>query len=236
MVTLLITSFLLLAGITYAVYLWQRPSSNDEAEFTLPPSPPAARLFDDDSVNDLSPRELPGAEVFTEEQRAALLARAQAGDKEALAQAHATRDVDLYDEALNELVERVDSDKGLLALASYITRSDASLRVNRRLAEKFIESWKRAPDRNSTAKMLHVAALANDAGLYQTAIETSYEFWRMRRLTGISADELRQLIESEFWILAPLVRNSGAGFVLKRKLAHLRRQLVAASKTVASDE
>ena len=125
----------------------------------------------------------------------------------------------------------------MLALASYISRIDAPLRVNRGLAEKFIESWQTAPDRNSTAKMLHVAARANDAGLYQTAIETSYQFWRARKLPGIHADELRQLIESEFWILAPEVRNSGAGFVLKRKLAQLRRQLVAAaSKTVTSDE
>jgi hypothetical protein len=84
--------------------------------------------------------------------------------------------------------------------------------------------------------MLHVAALSGDANLYQTAIETAYQFWRERRLTEISADELRQLMESEFWILAPIVRNSGAGFVLKRKLAQLRRQLVAASKTVTSDK
>ena len=229
MVTLLITSFFLLAGITYAVYLWQRPSSNEEAEFSLPP-PRAVGLFDDQGLNEPPPRELQNGEVIADEQRQALLTRAAAGDKEALKEAHALRDSALYDEVSNKLVESADSGKGLLAIASYITRSEEPLRVNRRLAEKFIESWTSAPDRNSTARMLHVAARANDANVYQTAIETSYQFWRMRRLTGISADELRQLIESEFWILAPSVRNSGAGFVLKRKLAQLRRQLVAAGK------
>jgi hypothetical protein len=229
MVTLLITSFLILAGITYVVYLWQRPSSQDEAGFTLPP-PRAASLFDDDGLSNLSPRELTGGEAVAEGERDRLLARAEAGDKEALPDAHATHDTALYDEVLNKLVEQADSEKGLLALASYISRSDAPLRVNRGLAEKLIESWQTAPDRNSTAKMLHVAARANDAGVYQTAIETSYQFWRARKLPGIHADELRQLIESEFWILAPEVRNSGAGFVLKRKLAQLRRQLVAAAK------
>ena len=233
MVTLLITSFFLLAGITYAIYLWQRPSSNQEAEFTLPPPRPAG-LFDGQGTNEPPPRELSGKGHVTDEQRQALLARAAAGDKEALRDAHAFPDAALYDEVLNKLLEGTNSEQGLLALASYITRSDAHLRVNSRLAEKFIESWKTTPDRNSTAKMLHVAALANDASLYQTAIETAYQFWRDRRLTTISADELRLLIESEFWILAPEVRNSGAGFVLKRKLAHLRRQLVAASKTVTS--
>ncbi|HUQ30706.1 MAG TPA: hypothetical protein VM095_01245 [Pyrinomonadaceae bacterium] len=230
MVTLLITSFLLLAGITYVVYLWQRPSSQDESGFTLP-SPRAASLFDDDGLSNPPPRELAAGEAAKAEQRDALFARAEAGDKEALPEAHATRDPALYDEVLNKLIEQADSDKSLLALASYISRSDAPLRINRALAEKFIVSWQKAPDRNSTAKMLHVAARANDAGLYQTAIEMSYQFWRARKLPGIHADELRQLIESEFWILAPEVRNSGAGFVLKRKLAHLRRQLVAAKQS-----
>lgn len=230
MVTLLITSFLLLAGISYVIYLWQRPSSNEEADYLLPSPPRAAGLFDDKGFDEPSVRELPGGEAFLDEQREALLARASSGDKEALVQAHAVPDGALYDEVLNRLVERAGSDKGLLALASYITRSDVPLRVNNLLAEKFIESWERAPDRNSTARMLHVAALSDDANIYQTAIETSYHFWRARKITGINADELRQLIESEFWILAPAVRNSGAGFVLKRKLAQLRRQLVAAAK------
>lgn len=225
MVTLLITSFLILAGITYAIYLWQRPASHEEAEFQLPPPQRARGLFDDDGLEDPLPRQLPGKRIVAGEERQALLARAAAGDKEALTEAQATGDGALYEEVLNTLVERADSDKGLLALVSYIARSDARLRVNRRLAEKFIESWKMAPDRNSTAKMLHVAALSGDANIYQTAIETAYHFWRDGRLTGISADELRQLIEGEFWILAPEVRSSGAGFVLKRKLAQLRRKL-----------
>jgi hypothetical protein len=226
MVTLLITSFLLVAGITYVIYLWQRPSSKTDAGFALPP-PPTVRLFDDDGLNEAMPRELPSGETTASEQLHALLARASAGDKEALHDAHATGDAALYNEVLNVLVERVDSEKRLLALVSYIARSDERLRVNSLLAEKFIESWKASPDRNSTAKMLHIAALAGNANVYQTAIETAYQFWRDRRLQQISAIELRQLIESEFWILAPAVRNSGAGFMLKRKLAQLRRKLAA---------
>lgn len=230
MVTLLITSFLILAGITCVVYLWQRPAHGKEAELSLPP-PRAGGLFDDQDLNEPPPpRELPDTNQFAETRREALLARATTGDKEALNEAHAIGDHQLYDEVLNALVERADSDSKLLALVSYITRSNEHLRVNKSLAEKFIESWKTAPDRNSTAKMLHIAARADDANIYQAAIETAYQFWRDRRITAISADELRQLIESEFWVLAPPVRNSGAGFVLKRKLAQLRRQLVAAAK------
>jgi hypothetical protein len=235
MVTLLITSFLILAGITYVVYLWQRPAHGKEAEFSLPP-PRSGGLFDDQDLNQPPPRELTDRNQFAETTREALLARATAGDKEALNEAHAIEDRQLYDEVLNALVKVANSDQRLLALVSYITRSNDHLRVNKSLAEKFIESWKSAPDRKTTAKMLHIAARADDANIYQAAIETAYQFWRDRRITDISADELRQLIESEFWVLAPPVRNSGAGFVLKRKLAQLRRQLVAASKTVTSDE
>jgi hypothetical protein len=223
MVTFLITSFLLLAGITYAAYLWQRPSSKEGAEALLPP-PGAAGLFSEDP-GEPAPRELSDGRNPGEDERRALLARAEAGDKEALDEARATEDAALYDEVLNILTERADSDKSLLALASYVARSDARLSVNRRLAERFIESYRRAPDRQTTMKMLHVAAGANDAGLYQTAVETAYQFWRDRRLTGTSADELRQLIEGEFWLLSPEARTSGAGFLLKRTLARLRKQL-----------
>jgi hypothetical protein len=228
MVTLLITSFLLLAGITYVVYLWQRPSSKTDAGFSLPPSRRTVSLFDDDSgPSEARRRELPGVENSAYEQRTSLLARASAGDKEALLDARATSDAALYDEVLNALVEQADSEKRLLSLVSYIARSDEHLRVNNLLAEKFIESWRASPDRNSTAKMLHIAALANNARVYQAAIEAAYQFWRDHRLEQVSAIELRQLIEGEFWILAPEVRNSGAGFVLKRRLAQLRRKLAA---------
>ena len=166
-------------------------------------------------------------EMIADERRRLLLERAATGDRAALEEAHFTNDVALYDEVLDTLAERADSNAGLLALVSFIARSDQRLRVNDHLAEKFIESWKSSPDRNSTAKMLHVAALADDARLYQSATETAYQFWRDRKFSGISADELRQLVESEFWILSPAVRNSGAGFVLKRRLAALRRQLAA---------
>jgi hypothetical protein len=225
MVTLLITSFLLIAGITYALYLWQRPSSKGTAEALLPPPPGGVSLFDDEPA----PRELAAGEsVADEEERRALLARAEAGDKSALEEA--ATDPALYDEVLNALVERADSDKNLLALVSHISRGGERLRISRRLAERFMESYRRAPDRATTMKVLHVAARANDAGVYQTAVETAYQFWRDRRLTGISADELRQLVEGEFWLLAPEVRSSGAGFLLKRTLARIRRQLVAAPK------
>jgi hypothetical protein len=76
--------------------------------------------------------------------------------------------------------------------------------------------------------MLHVAALSNDAAVYQTAVETALEFWRGGLLSEVSAQELRAILEGEFWILSSPARSSGAGFLLKRALAVARRELKAA--------
>src|ERR1044071_9280415 len=97
MVTLLITSFLLLAGITYALYLWQRPSSKGGTEALLPPPPGGISLFGAAPSEEPSPRELTDGE--SAEERAALLERAASGDKSELEEA--VKDSALYDAVLN---------------------------------------------------------------------------------------------------------------------------------------
>ena len=226
MVSVLITSFLLIAAISYAFYSWQRTSSERDAEHsTLPPR--FGGLFDEPV--DAPQTKRAQTNGLTSEERAALKERAASGDKTALRDAQGSGDAALYDDILNALVSQADSDQRLLALVSHITR-DEGLRVNRRLAEAVIQHWKTAPDRSATAKMLHIAALADDASLYQEAIETAIEFWRERRLADISPEELRMLMDGEYWLLSAGVRNSGAGFVLKLKLAGLRRELTAAMR------
>lgn len=221
MVTVLITSFLLLAAIVYAVYWWQQPSSRSAPEeHVLPPAPGWSGLFHNEQENQ---KQLSSAAVQAERER--ILERAAAGDRGALLDAGSAGDAALYDEVLGSLLEKADSDKKLLALVSYMLRQAPALRVNRKLAERFLESWKSNPDRGSTAKMLHVVALADDAALYRAALETVLDFWREARIDALSAEELRSLCESEYWILSQPERSSGQGFLLKLKLAALRREL-----------
>jgi hypothetical protein len=222
MVTVLVTSLLLFAAISYAIYWWQRSSSTTDATRALSPSRPGG-LF-----SELKPAEEAALLAAEKEaqfsaQRNALLLRAAQGERKVLDEAQAIMDANLYDEVLDTLTKQANSEQSLLSLVSYIARSD-SLRVNQNLAVKFIESWKRAPDRGATAKMLHVAALAGDAAVYRQAIETAFEFQRDGRVPSLSADELRQLVESEYWLLPAESRNSGAGFVLKRTLARFRSE------------
>ena len=123
--------------------------------------------------------------AIREQERAALLQRAQSGDKSVLQEARNPTnhtDVGIYEEVLNSLVELADSDTKLLSLVSYVQRHE--LPVNQNLAENFMNSCKTAPGRSSATKMLHVAALSDDAELYQSAVVNALDFWRNGHLTG----------------------------------------------------
>jgi hypothetical protein len=93
------------------------------------------------------------------------------------------------------------------------------------LAEEFIDAWQVSPDRASTAKMLHLAALADDADTFRKAVETALNVWQRGGVPDLSAAELQTLFNSEFWILSSAERSSGAGFVLKRTLSRAKREL-----------
>ncbi|MBV9958039.1 MAG: hypothetical protein JO360_06430 [Acidobacteria bacterium] len=225
MVAVLITSFLLLAIISFAIYRWQQVSSGEGANRALPPAPPDFKgLFAAAAEEEQSRLEAAQAAEELAERKRALLSRAEAGDRHALLEAHESGDAALYEEALNALVRQAANGKQVFALASYIARQEG-LTVNLSLAEAFAENWKNAPDRRTTAELLHVAALAGDATVYQRAIETLLLYWREQRLPDMSAAELTQLIESEYWLLPSHARSSGAGFLLKREIASARRQL-----------
>jgi hypothetical protein len=227
MVTLLITSLVILGFLAIVAYFWQKPAFPDKTESLTPP--PGRGLFINGTPDAVAVAEAEAeseAGANADRQRTELLGRAKSGEKSTLQEAHTNGDALLYDEVLNSLVAVSDSEPALLSLASYVTRND--LRVNNKLAERFIDSCRTVPDRNTTAKMLHLAALSNDADVYQTAVETALELWRGGYLSGVSPQELRAILEGEFWLLSSHARSSGAGFLLKRTLSNARRELEAA--------
>jgi len=227
MVTFLITSFFILAIAAIAIYFWQKPDTPKTVDVL---SPPPGRALFIDGTSEGRALALADAQkqatAATTQQYAELLERARNGDKAALPEALNLGNTQLYEEALNLLVAAADSDAKLLSLVSFVTRNE--FRVNQNLAASQIASYRRAPDRNSTAKTLHIAALSDDAVIYQSAVEAVLEFWRAGRLTNVSAAELRYILDGEFWVLSSATRSSGAGFLLKRTLADARRELEAA--------
>jgi len=227
MVALLFTAIFVVGLLAITLYFWAPRAKSSEPGLLPPPQPPRGLFSDKDGFESavLPPPPDPGE---LETKRSSLVERAKAGDKSALNEAHAIGEQKFYDEVLDQLTANAGSTGTLLELVSYVTRSE--LRVNRKLAEAIVSSWKNSPDRTSTPKTLHITALADDADLYQSTVEAALNFWRQGLLADVSAAELRALFDGEFWVLSTRTRSSGAGFILKRKLASARRELETAMR------
>jgi len=222
MVTFFITSVLILGLLAVVLYFWQKPNTTEQSHMLAPPTEPRG-LFSP-SADDVKAFAEISAVAELERAQNAIIERARQGEKNALQEAHAL-DRTLYTTVLDLFTQSSDSDEKLLALVSFVSR--AELPVNTKLAQAMIESWKRSPDRSSTSKTLHLVALANDASLFRSAVETALRFWREGRLSEVSAQELQALFEGEFWLLSSKERGSGSGFLLKQTLASARREFEA---------
>ena len=101
-------------------------------------------------------------------------------------------------------------------------------KVNKETFEQAIQAireFQKTPNRNSTAKLLHAAALSDNAKNYERAIELVLLSWRDGSLADLSAKELQSLLNSEYWVLSSRTRTSGAGFVLKETLSSANHEL-----------
>jgi hypothetical protein len=217
MVAVIVICFLALTAAAY--YFWLRPSYGGNPDRELAP-PRFAGLFSSEQVPALEAD--PGA---TERLRANLVDRARAGDLATLSETHSLEDGELYCKVLDALIESAsDNHETLRALISHVSKSNG-LRGNKQLVEHLMRFWKAGPDRRSTVEMMHIAALSDDAVVYQRVVELIIAHWQEGELQEFTPDELIELFESQFWVLAPEARVGGAGFALKRKLASVRSEL-----------
>lgn len=214
MVTLLFTSVFVIAVLAIAIFFWQKAANKSETTELLPP-PPRAGLFPDPEPAELQPA--------PEDLKKPLLENAAKGETNALQRAYQLNDRSFYDDVLNVLIAQVDSPAKLLSLVSFVTRHDLPVTVA--LAQKSFDYWRDSLDRNSTAKLLHLAALSDDAATYSQAVEAALSAHREGKLQDLSAVELQSLINGEYWLLSSNTRSSGAGFVLKRTLSTAKREL-----------
>jgi len=228
MVALLFTAILIIGLLATALYFWAPRAKSTERGLLPPPSAPRGLFSDGDGIEPAALTSEPEPEVDREAARASLRERAKAGDLTALTETRALGDQSFYNELLDEFTAAADRNPKLLSLVSYITRHD--LPINRRLAEAVIASWRISPDRSSTATTLHLTALADDADLYRSTVETALDLWRQGLLPNVTSAELRALFDGEFWVLSAKSRNSGTGFLLKRTLANARRELEMATR------
>jgi hypothetical protein len=225
MVALLFTAIFIVGLLVIPFLFWAVRTKSSSQDLLLPPQPPRGLFTERDGFESaVLPALADSGEL--ERKRQSVIQRSRVGEQSALNEAHTLGDQKLYDKVLDQLTANADSMPALLALVSYVTRNE--FHVNRKLAEAIVNSWKNSPDRTSTPKTLHIAALTDDADLYASTVESAMGFWRRGLLADVSAAELRALFDGEFWVLSARTRSSGAGFILKRKLASARRELETA--------
>ncbi len=164
------------------------------------------------------------------DERERLLERAGEGDEKALDDAFATGKRELYHEVLQKLVEEADSDRERLrSIAEYIVGS-GGLRSSADFAGLMLGHWKDSHDQPSPADLLYLAALSDEAPLFEQAVEETLKRWRAGELPQISATDLIAVVESAYWLIADETRYSGSGFLIKQAIADVRRELAAGTR------
>ena len=226
MSVLFIVTVLLLAAVAYRIYRKQQELNSYRAERELYAHEPRS-LFE--QTPDQAEAERLSAEDEARaaaELRSTLLTRTAEGDYTALADAARTGDASLYGAALARALDWAnESEDNLRALAAFVASDSGGLRGSRELAAAYQKIWEPAPDRAGVARLLHLAALSDDPVTFGEAVTAAARAVREGRLQGLSGEDLRTLAESEFWVLSTEARTSGAGFVLKQRLASLRQEL-----------
>jgi hypothetical protein len=221
-----IITLVLLAAIAYTIYRKQRQDAAHA--FEIPPSPPRNLFGASRAEETFDTAQHATGELTEAAQSATLLARAAQGEYEALADAARLKDATLYGATLDELLKWAESSpERLRALAAFVAH-DGELRASAALSRAFSRAWEQSPDKASTTHALHLAALSDDAGEFARVVSLAVQLWRDGRLASMSADDLRALVEGEFWLMNSEARASGAAFVLKQMIAGLRAELARA--------
>jgi hypothetical protein len=227
--TILFISMFLLAAATFALHLWNRRPPPNEPDF-FPEPQGFDGLFAEQYAEEMKLLAQADADRRVQEERQLLLGRAAEGDKAALDEAHLYGDGGFYREILQTLTARAEGDEeALRSIAEYIVDSGA-LRSSVEFAAMMIERWSESPDQLSFAGALHLAALSNDASVFRRAVEIALKRFGEGRLQRVSAENFLAAVDSAYWLIDAEVRNSGSGFLVKKVIADVRRELAAAAR------
>lgn len=223
-------SFLiLLALIVYAASRRRREQHSflSEAEQFQLKSPPAAALFAP-TAQDLARTEQEKHRRQLNEQREKLLAWATLVDFSALEDRPVVENEKFltksWTEAVEILTERAASEQDVRRLASFCLNHEFN--VNKSLINAFHKIWTASPDRRTTAEMFRIAAKNDEADTFLDVLNEAEQALKNGSLSEVSAAELYRLAESHYWLLPESARISGAGFLIKEKMADLRRELI----------
>lgn len=227
--TILFISILLLAVAAFALHRRKRRTTSKEPDF-FPEPRGFDGLFAEQHAEEMKLLAQAEAERSAQEERQRILGRAAEGDKAALNEAHMRGDAAFYRDILQTLVARAEGDEEALRLIAEHIIDSRALRSSAQFAAMMIEQLSEAPDQGSFVCMLYLAALSDDAAVFKRAVEVALKLFNEGRLPRVSAEDFLATVESAYWLIEAEVRSSGSGFLLKRLIADVRRELAAAAR------
>src|SRR5262249_42524148 len=127
------------------------------------------------------------------------LTRVERGDLSALNEVWRAGRADEYRSLLNLVVQQCGDDE-LSTLVAYISNS-RELRESNAMTQRLLEAFRCFPSEKRATEMLHIAALSDDAKSYHEAVDLLLETWRSGKVTRLSSRDLKELLESQFWVL-----------------------------------
>ena len=92
-------------------------------------------------------------------------------------------------------------------------------------AEKVRDSkivWQSLPNRKNTVALLYLASQSESGEVYAATANEISEVWKAGKITDLSANDLAEILESQFWLLPIEQRTSGVRFGLHQEIAGLR--------------
>jgi len=84
------------------------------------------------------------------------------------------------------------------------------------------QAWGANPDKLKTIELLAAAAETGIGEMYAGVAGEITTRFQNRELTGISAMDLADLLETHLWLLPTKERMSGEGFIVKQEISKLR--------------
>lgn len=104
------------------------------------------------------------------------------------------------------------------------TADDARLLALKKIeaVRDFQKIWANEPNKLNTVGLFRLAAQSENAEIFSETAETVIEFWREKRIAGLTANDLADLLDSHIASLPQQERTAGGLFWLRREIMSLR--------------
>jgi hypothetical protein len=123
------------------------------------------------------------------------------------------------DDELREL------DRSMALRSAQLRFDEAEAELQRRIGDldRFSSVWGEVTSKQNTLELITLASRTESGKIYLETAKQVIHKWREGQIAGLSAGDLAQLLESQYWLLPVAERTSGVNFSLKDEIAGLHR-------------